>query len=341
MINRYFQYKNRSINRNSIKKYRDKLSPYIKAVSRKLDSHKYDSKESFILAPREGYGELKRFIKKKTKPDLDSIILVGIGGSNLGAMAVYEALSAKRKLIFVDGLYPSKLEEVKKYIKEAYLKNKHCLLLLVSKSGKTTESIVNFNVLLNIFKRIDIRWKERVVIVSDEGSKLIEYADRNDFDYLTIPPVIEGRYSVFTAVGLLPLGLAGVDIDKLLRGARYGFEFALRDEFVNPAVIESASIMLSKKNIINMFLFDSRLSAFGLWWRQLIGESLGKNGKGFTPIVSMGSVDLHSVAQLYFDGPKDKYTNFISIKRGDLDFKISNNKMLDGLVPGLSGKSIS
>lgn len=268
--------------------------------------------------------------------NIGAILVIGIGGSNLGARAVYSALrSAAKRIIFADTVDPFEIREIIKEINNLYQAGRKAVFVLISKSGETTESIVNYGVLVNEFKKLDSGWRTRTVVITDKDSKLDFYAQKQGFKILIVPKAVGGRYSVFTAVGFFPLALAGINIEKLLAGAKSAAK--------NRALLSAAAIYLNykkNKNIHNVFIFSERLKAFGEWYRQLIAESLGKGGKGITPIISMGPADLHSMAQLYFDGPQDKLTTFISIKNQSADFKVSKADNLEELVSGIGGKSL-
>ena len=169
-------------------------------------------------------------------------------------------------------------------------------------------------------------------------------ATEKNIDVLFMPDQVGGRYSVFSAVGLFPLALASFNIEKLRSGAANmrdicGKRSSAED---NPAMI-SASILyllsLQGKNINDNFIFLPQLESLGKWYRQLMGESIGKMGKGITPTVSMGSVDLHSVAQLYLDGPNDKITTFITGTQALEDAQVPG-ELSYNIVPAIRGKKI-
>jgi glucose-6-phosphate isomerase len=163
---------------------------------------------------------------------------------------------------------------------------------------------------------------------------------------------VGGRYSVFSPAGLFPLGLLGINIERLLDGAR-----SMRDTCINinveenPAAISAALQYLhymSGKNISDLFLFANALESLGKWCRQLMAESLGKefNKKGetvnigITPVISIGSTDLHSMAQLYLGGPNDKFTMFLSVENSNSQVKLPNLREYSKLVNGIQGKSL-
>ncbi len=263
-----------------------------------------------------------------------SLVVVGIGGSNLGTLAIYQALRPRKKIYFAETLDARHLDRITREIEHP------ATFVIVSKSGTTTETAANAAVLLSHKKKED-----QVIAITEEGSKLWLWAGENGFAAIPMPKDVGGRYSVFTSVGLVPLALAGVKTDALLKGAREITPACLSyDVAKNPAAQSALAIWNSwkrGKSIHDTFIFEPDLEGVGRWYRQLTGESLGKMGKGITPTVSIGTTDLHSVAQLYFDGPKDKFTTFISVLDHGKDFVIKSKENIDELVPHISGKKFS
>jgi glucose-6-phosphate isomerase len=183
-----------------------------------------------------------------------------------------------------------------------------------------------------------------MVFTTVEGSKMHAQATEKQIDVLFMPDQVGGRYSILSAVGLFPLALAGINIEGLRRGAANMRDICGKktSSEENPAMI-SASILylLSRegKNINDNFIFLPQFESMGKWYRQLMGESIGKEGKGITPTVSMGSVDLHSVAQLYLDGPNDKITTFITGTTA-LEYVSVPESLTYNIVPAIRGKKI-
>ncbi len=260
-------------------------------------------------------------LKQKLKPQL--IVVVGIGGSNLGTMAVQEAILGKNwnlhnapRILYADTVDPDALQVIVEEMQNVLRQGQQVLLTVISKSGTTTETIANFEVLLNVLKRHRKDAEKYVVAITNKGSKLWHLAVKNNFSALSIPEDVLGRYSVFSEVGLFPLGVMGINIKELLAGAAWMRAQCLSlDAKKNPAAIGAALLYLHFKagrNIYDQFLFATDLESLGKWHRQLLAESIGKDGIGPTPTVSIGSTDLHSMVQLYLGGPADKFTNFIS-----------------------------
>ena len=197
----------------------------------------------------------------------------------------------------------------------------------MSKSGGTTETIANFEILLNILKKYKKKYEKYVVVTTDKDSKLWNLSLKKGFDTLEIPKKVGGRFSVLSSVGLFPLGIIGVDIYQLLKGAKLMKNSCLNKNIIkNPAALSASLIYLHRLNDIkihDLFIFNYDLESLGKWYRQLMGESIGKEYdknmirvfEGITPTVSIGSTDLHSMAQLYLGGPYDKFTTFVRIEK--------------------------
>jgi glucose-6-phosphate isomerase len=253
-------------------------------------------------------------------------------------------LAPEKDVLFAETVDPTYLAQIFKKMEEVYSQGKNILVFLVSKSGTTIESVANFGAIIGRLKRLYKDWQNYVVAITDPGTPLFEYAKKNKIDSISMPPSIGGRYSVLTPVGLLPAKVFGLNIRDIMVGARSVVKDSLSLNMKkNYALQNAATVFLNlkaKKTIYNLFIFSPRLKYVGQWWRQIIAESLGKDGKGITPIVSLGTTDLHSVTQLYLDGPKDKFTTFVSVKDFGRDFKISGEIELFRLAKGLEGRTI-
>jgi len=282
-------------------------------------------------------------MKKKLHPQL--IVVVGIGGSNLGTIAVQEALLGKNwnlhnspRILYADTVDPDALKVIIEEMQNCLRQGHQILLNVVTKSGSTTETIANFEVLLNVLKRHRKDAEKYVVVTTDKHSKLWNLAVKNNFSVLEVPANVGGRYSVFSAVGLFPLGMLGVDLNALLAGAAWMREQCL--DVKGPAAISASLLYNNKKSIHDTFLFATDLESLGKWYRQLLAESCGKDGKGITPTVSIGSTDLHSMAQLDLDGPTDKFTNFVFTHFNN-EIKVPYYPEYNALVPDLQKKELN
>jgi len=260
------------------------------------------------------------------------IAIIGIGGSTLGTIAIYNFLKLTntydKKLHFFESTDPM---DIKARINKLDLEN--TLFIVISKSGTTIETISLFKYFHTLIK-ID---KSNCVIVSETKSKLSSYANKHNMKIFEIPQNVGGRFSVFSAVGLLPLAIIGVDIDNLLNGARKVRDsFFNQKEFYEP-LMQKARFMVENKikfNINVLFSYSSALEGFNKWYIQLWGESLGKiniNGtkQALTPIGLIGPVDQHSFLQLIAEGKRDKTVTFIKINDFE-DHTIIPKNTLDG-----------
>lgn len=313
------------LSNDSIQQTVNLLQDYITILNDIAKANTYEDLECSMNLPFDTdlLKKVQDLATKKTTHKLKYIILIGIGGSNLGTKAIYDALygfydilqSARfPKIIFLDTQDEEVLAKTKMLI-ETLSSKEEVLVNTISKSGGTTETAANLEIIYEALTRKFGDVKDRIVFTTDEGSKMHQVAIEKNVDILNLPKLVGGRFSVFSAVGLFPLACIGFNLDNLLRGAqnmrnrclKYGSED-------NPGAISAAILYLHWKagiNINDNFIFLPQLESLGKWYRQLMGESIGKDGKGITPTVSIGSTDLHSVGQLYLGGPKDKITTFI------------------------------
>jgi len=318
-----------------------------------------DSRASVFLPVDESNLEVARAaiaLKRKLHPSL--VIVIGIGGSNLGALAVQEAVLGKLcserrvpRLLFADTVDSDELQAVIDAMQGELRQGRQVLLNVISKSGSTTETVANFEILLNVLRRHRKNAQEYVVVTTDRGSSLWEFGLAKGFSLLEIPKNVGGRYSVFSQVGLFPLGMVGVDIKELVQGAAWMRERCLSLELAkNPAAFGASVLYLQNKagrSIYDHFLFATDLESLGKWYRQLLAESVGKEFSvdkkrvraGIAPTVSVGSVDLHSLAQLYLGGPDVRFTNFVTT-RFNAELKVPNYPEFEKLVKDLQGKEL-
>ncbi len=291
--------------------------------------------------------------KKLAGKNLKYILDVGIGGSNLGTKAVYDALFGAfdgvepdryPKMIFCDTADPEFLHRVT-VLMESVRHPEEVLINIISKSGSTTETVANAEIVLRKLGSPGDDITKRIVVTTDEGSPLDTKADELGVHVLHIPHIVGGRYSVLSDVGLFPLAAAGVNIDKLCEGAVAARDRALNISLSdNPSLVSAALLYLHAKdgkNINDNFFFHTELESLGKWYRQLMGESIGKDGKGITPTVSIGSTDLHSMAQLYYGGPRDKVMTVVTTKHPRADVSLPSSLMFNGLVNNIEEKKAS
>lgn len=317
----------------------------------------YDTHEDSIRLPLDAgvLAEVQRNIERYFTTQLRYVIVVGIGGSNLGTEAIYDALRRERdgvhnsypQLIFLDTVSTKLFLDIERVLDLDVSYAEEIVVNLISKSGGTTESIANFEMLYGYLQKRFPNIKDRIVVTTDHNSALWKLAEKEEIGLLPIPKMVGGRYSVFTPVGLFPLAMVGIDVEELLSGAKDFLHANFESE--NYSLRLAETIFQSHKSgatICNFFFFNPELESVGKWARQLYAESIGKEydkgGKsvhaGITPIVSVGSTDLHSVGQLYFGGPQDKFTLLTFIKSPS-KLAVPNNGLFTSLVPGIEGKT--
>ncbi|MBA2307566.1 hypothetical protein H0W26_05530 [Candidatus Dependentiae bacterium] len=287
-------------------------------------------------------------------------ILVGIGGSNMGALAVVQAMKGSRyyegpplRFYCADTIdndaTKSLIREIERELEEGGVP----VLCIITKSGSTTETLINGALLYECIKKYrPLDYHEYIIVISDEGSALYSVADAMGCERLPVPPAVGGRYSVFSAVGMFPLMMMGIDGASFARGSRLMLERCLsKDSNENEAAASATTIFnayLAGCVIHDIFVFSPALAMLGYWYKQLIGESLGKKHDstgalvevGISPTVSLGTVDLHSVVQLYLAGPRIRLTTFLSFDHEPTDLEVPDNH-ISGVLQGLAGRSVT
>lgn len=279
----------------------------------------------------------------------DVLVSIGIGGSYLGIKAVEVAcdsyFNSKRdtEIIYAGHQISSQ------YLVELldYLKDKDYSLNVISKSGTTTEPAIAFRILKEALeeKYGKEEAKNRIFATTDKAKgALKELANAEGYESFIVPDDIGGRFSVISAVGLLPLAVAGIDIDEFMAGFAAGREKYTENSFENDA-IKYAAIrnMLHEdgKDIEIMVNYEPKLAFVAEWWKQLYGESEGKDGKGIFPASVSNTTDLHSMGQMIQDGKRNLFETVIEVENVDKDLTIKEDeKNLDGLN-FLAGKTMS
>ena len=266
--------------------------------------------------PYQDTTEVKDYAATITKKH---IVVIGIGGSSLGARAIYEFLltsnSYAKDLLFLETVDPL---EIKHLLRLIDLNDAQ--FVIISKSGNTIETVSIFKYLDSL---IEIN-NTNCTIISEAKSNLTKFANNHNIKVFDLAENIGGRFSVFSVVGLVPLAMVGIDIDNLLNGCkRVADSFFAKEDYYKP-IIRKARFLVENKNKFNInaiFSYSSSLESFNKWYVQLWAESLGKinvNGtrQALTPVALIGPVDQHSFLQLIMDGVRDKTLTFIKI--GDL-----------------------
>ncbi len=348
-------YKNGNIKIDEINKYDQR----VKDIHKKMHNKESEGNEYIgWLDYPENYNraEIERIKKAAAKitADTEVMIVIGIGGSYLGAKAVIDALGHS----FCDMLE----EAGKKYphilfagnnLSSTYLcqlleaiEGKDISLNVISKSGTTTEPAVAFRLLKDyMYEKYGEKAKERIYVTTDgEHGNLRTLALKEGYELFTVPCDIGGRYSVLTPVGLLPIAVGGANLDKLLEGAKDSMEKYNNDDLNENDCYKYAvirNILYDRdKQVEFLITYEPSLKSFSEWFMQLFGESEGKGGKGLIPMALSYTTDLHSMGQLIQDGTRSMFETTINIETPRRDISIKNqDDDLDDLNY-LTGKSI-
>ena len=264
---------------------------------------------------------LAETIKKK---DIRNLVLLGIGGSALGTETIFNALlhpfhnydkeirREKPRYFIVDNIDPHKINAIIEIIKPEIEKT---LLVVISKSGETPETISQFMIFKELMKKASNDFQERIILITDKEKGILNKIAKEDgYRTLNVPDGIGGRFSVLTPVGLFPAIVMDISVDEIMDGAQSMFVHVENKTGMDNIAFTLAATLYSMdkqgKSIHVIMPYCERLSGFADWFRQLEGESLGKGGNGPTPTKSVGVTDQHSQLQLYVDGPKDKCVLF-------------------------------
>lgn len=348
--------KNSGITLKSIMEYKKEVEEIHKQLNMRANDEK-DFVGWLDLPTNYNTVEFKRIKKaaKKIRKESDILVVIGIGGSYLGARAVIEALKSsfynmlpakQRKypqiLYCGNNLSPNYINELIEYIG-----NKDFSVNIISKSGTTTEPSIAFRIFREILENkygID-EARSRIYATTDkERGALKTLADNEGYETFVIPDNVGGRFSVLTAVGLLPIATAGIDIDKLMEGAkiaqdRYSDSNLKYNECYKYAVTRNILYKLYKNTEI-LVNYEPKMHYFTEWWKQLYGESEGKEQKGILPCGVDFTTDLHSMGQYIQEGRRNLFETVIAIENSDSDIIInSDDDNLDGLNY-LAGKGL-
>jgi glucose-6-phosphate isomerase len=284
---------------------------------------------------------------EKIKSDSEVLLVIGIGGSYLGARAAvemlnhsfYNALSKEKRktpqIIFVGNNISST------YMKDVIdlLDGKDFSVNVISKSGTTTEPAIAFRIFRKFLqeKYGQEEARKRIYATTDKARGALKtLANEEGYESFVIPDDIGGRYSVLTAVGLLPIAVSGVDIEKMMKGAASAREDFSGSELEENAAYQYAAVrnvLYRKGKTIEMLInYEPGLQYFSEWWKQLFGESEGKDQKGIYPSSANFSTDLHSLGQYVQEGRRDLFETIIKVDQPRHELKIEKeDNDLDGL----------
>ena len=298
---------------------------------------------------KEEFSRIKKAAEKIRK-DSEVLVVIGIGGSYLGARAAIEFLSSpianyteKTQIFFAgNSISSSYLAELVEYVKD-----KEFSINVISKSGTTTEPAIAFRIFKELIEKKygKEEAKNRIYVTTDKARGALKtLANEEGYETFVVPDDIGGRYSVLTAVGLLPIAVSGADIDAMMQGAADSYkEYADCNLETNDCYRYAAArnCMLRKGKMIEILVnYEPALQYFSEWWKQLYGESEGKDGKGLYPSSVNFSTDLHSLGQYVQDGMRIMFETVIDVESPKVDVTIEKDEAdLDGLN-FLAGKTV-
>ena len=294
--------------------------------------------------------DVKKAAEKLFSKDIQTLYVVGMGGSSLGAIFLKEALGGMSggvkkdrgiSVIFSENIDPL---YIKKNIDRIDIKK--TAFCFVTKSADTIEVVAQFFIIKELLEKAVKNYRDNLIFITDKQSGFLRrYADENGIAVLDIAKNVGGRYSITTAGTLFPAYIMGFDIEKFLHGA-----ISYRDGMLNKGVFENnpvytmaAVIYLfyakKNRNIFVPFVYSDYLREFSRWFRQLFAESLGKDLISPTPVPAVGATDQHSQLQLYMQGPQDKLIGFFCLKDTGGDFTVNSSGFKE--FDYLNGKKLS
>jgi glucose-6-phosphate isomerase len=317
------------------------ITPAIEKIHRQIQSDRKAGLLKFRDLPRDE--EMLQAIEKQVehfRDRCDVLIVLGIGGSALGNIALQQALNpwtynllsdrvrTGPQVFVLDNVDPDQIKSVVDLITP---KLKRTIVNVISKSGETAETAAQFILFRDLLmQKLGKKHGENILCTTDpsEGT-LQKVASENGYRTLVVPPGVGGRFSILSAVGLFSAAMCGIDIDAILKGAN-----AMDKRLSKPNIEDNPAAMLAAlhytldgkgKHIAVMMPYSTSLYGLADWFRQLWAESLGKKGKGQTPIKALGTTDQHSQIQLYREGPNDKLIAFLEVDRFGTKLGIPNS----------------
>ncbi|MGI6360332.1 MAG: glucose-6-phosphate isomerase [Acholeplasmatales bacterium] len=281
---------------------------------------------------------------RKIRKESMVLVVIGIGGSYLGAKAAIELLSDPYKRDFEVIFAGYHMSDKMTASLLAYLEDKDFSINVISKSGTTTEPAIAFRLFQNLLvKKYGKKADDRIYITTDpKDGALREIAISKKYPRFTIPKDIGGRFSVLTAVGLLPMAVAGIDIDGVINGAKKACEdLSLENNSAYQYAALRYRLYKSGKDIEILVSYDPRFEYLKKWWIQLFGESEGKDGKGLYVSTATFSTDLHSLGQMIQDGKRNLFETVIKVKKEEKKTLIPYNENDLDELNYLEGKALS
>lgn len=343
--------------------YKDKIAHIIADLNKRKDKP-----GQWLQWLNLGYNEETLWYVKEyasmVRGRFDNILVLGIGGSALGGIAVTEALlkpywnlltpeqrNNYPRIFFLDNIDPDSMNGLLDI-----LDLRKTLVNVITKSGSTAETMSQFMIIKDRLEKVlgEDEYRKNVVATTDKQTGVLrQIAEQEGYKTFVVPDDVGGRFSVFSAVGLLPFALVGIDIDEMVNGIK-DMDLALKNTDIHEniaaqnALIQYLMDTKKGKNLSVMMPYSSRLKYVSDWYVQLWAESLGKNEDlegnhvhiGPTPISALGATDQHSQIQLYNEGPNNKIINFIRVGEFDIELEIPRIFEYTG-IGYLGGKTIN
>lgn len=342
--------------------YKDRIAEIIASLNKRKDKH-----GQWLRWMNLGYNEETIWYVKEYASQVqgkyENVLVLGIGGSALGGLAVTEALlqpywnlltPEQRKglprIFFLDNIDPDTITSLL-----SILDLKKTLVNVITKSGSTAETMSQFMIVKNILEQeLGSDYRNNIVATTDNSTGILkQISDQEGYKTFVVPDDVGGRFSVFSAVGLVPFALVGIDIDEIMNGIK-DMDLALKNTDVRENIAAQNALIhylmdtKKGKNMSVMMPYSSRLKYVSDWFVQLWAESLGKNKDkdgndvhvGPTPIKALGATDQHSQIQLYNEGPNNKVINFIRVNEFDNTLEIPKIFEYTG-IGYLGGKTIN
>lgn len=295
---------------------------------------------------KEEFSRIKE-VAAKVRENTEVFVVCGIGGSYLGARAAIEMMNGlygdkKPEIIYMGNTFSST------YISQVmnYIKDKEVTVNVISKSGTTTETALAFRILKQFMEeKYGEDAKNRIIATTDKARGTLKtLADKEGYETFVIPNDIGGRFSVITPVGLLPIAVAGIDIDALMKGLHDGMgEYGDADLEKNAAYRYAVARRILQNQGYDVELlvnYEPQMQMVAEWWKQLFGESEGKDGKGILPDSVCFSTDLHSLGQFVQEGKKVLFETNLYVETPMIDLTFPNDEANEDGMNYLAGKSV-
>ena len=295
---------------------------------------------------KEEFSRIKE-VAAKVRENTEVFVVCGIGGSYLGARAAIEMMNGlygdkKPEIIYMGNTFSST------YISQVmnHIKDKEVTVNVISKSGTTTETALAFRILKQFMEeKYGEDAKNRIIATTDKARGTLKaLADKEGYETFVIPDDIGGRFSVITPVGLLPIAVAGIDIDALMKGLHDGMgEYGDADLEKNPAYRYAVARRILQNQGYDVELlvnYEPQMQMVAEWWKQLFGESEGKDGKGILPDSVCFSTDLHSLGQFVQEGKKVLFETNLYVDTPMIDLTFPNDEANEDGMNYLAGKNV-